>query len=134
MRADGRGGLIVEDRLPVDAAVGRLPDAAGGGGGVVGERIAGHAARAVHAAAGGGADRPKLEALEFGRAALRLVGVGQARKDRDEEDEDAVPDGMRRTHVFPNPETERPLEDHHTIPAAGRRPSAEGARDLPHLA
>ncbi len=39
--ADGRDRLVVEDRLPVDAAVGRFPDAAGRGGGVIGERIAG---------------------------------------------------------------------------------------------
>jgi len=35
-------GLIVEDRLPILAAVLRFPDAAGCGAHVVGERIAHH--------------------------------------------------------------------------------------------
>ena len=50
--ADGRGRLIVEDRLPGEAAVGRLPDAAGRRGRVVDHRIAGDAAGPADAAAG----------------------------------------------------------------------------------
>ena len=47
------------------AAVGRLPDAAGRGGGVVGERIAGDAGHARHAPAGGRTDQPVLEGREL---------------------------------------------------------------------
>ena len=92
--ADGGDGLVVEDRLPVHAAVGRLPDAAGRGGGVVGERIAGHAAGAADAPAGRRADAAELEALELGRAALGavlVVGAGgrqqQGRKEEAKEEE-----------------------------------------------
>ena len=42
-RPDGGDRLFVEDRLPVNAAVRRFPDAAGCGAGVVGVRIAGDA-------------------------------------------------------------------------------------------
>src|SRR5262249_36116099 len=67
---DGRGGLVVEDRLPGDAAVGGLPDAAGGGAGVVDERVAGDAGRAADAAAGERADQAVLRVLEDGLVAL----------------------------------------------------------------
>src|SRR5262245_35462004 len=68
--ADGARRLIVEDRLPRDAAVGRLPDTARRRADVIDRRIARHAARSAHAAAGGGTDRAILQALE---RVLRLV-------------------------------------------------------------
>ena len=69
--ADGLGGLVVEDRLPVDAAVAGFPDAARGNGGVIGERIAGHTHRTRHPAAGGWADAAIIDRLEFRRTAVR---------------------------------------------------------------
>src|SRR5262249_54374835 len=79
---DRRDGLVVEDGLPGEAAVGRLPDAAAGGGRVIGERVAWDAAGAADAAADGGADQAVLELLELGRAAglgvlVFVVGVGR---------------------------------------------------------
>ena len=77
--ADGRGRLVVEDRPEGQPAVGGLPDAAGGGGGVVGERIAGHAADAADAAAGRRADAAGFQFLErrrgFPFVLVRRVGV-----------------------------------------------------------
>src|SRR5262249_27297111 len=75
--SDGRDWLLIEDGLPGESAVARLPDAAGRGGGVIGKRVAGDAASTGDASAGGGADVAELEALELGRAALGFVGRGR---------------------------------------------------------
>src|SRR2546430_13454854 len=61
----GRGRLVVEDGLPGEAAVAGLPHPAGRGGGVVRERVAGHAAGPGDAAAGVRADGPVLERGQF---------------------------------------------------------------------
>ncbi len=99
-RADGGSRLLVEDRLPVNAAVAGLPQAAGGGGGVVGERIARHAGDSADAAAGGGADRAKLETLELGRAALGFLRAGRPEGEQGEENcQDAT--GLVRVHKAP---------------------------------
>src|SRR5262249_5325776 len=73
--SDGGDGLVVEDRLPGAAAVLGLPDAAGGGGRIVDQRIAGHTARAADSAARCGAEGAVLQVFEFRWAALVLVGV-----------------------------------------------------------
>ena len=75
-RADRRDRLVVEDRLPVDAAVVGLPDAAGGRGRVVGERIARHAGDPRDPPAGRRADRAVVQAGELRRRLGRLV-IGQ---------------------------------------------------------
>src|SRR5262249_33643032 len=60
----GAGQLdVYRDGLPGVAAVLGLPHAAGGRGGIIDVRIAGHAAGAADAAAGGGADVAELEFL-----------------------------------------------------------------------
>ena len=61
-RADGRDLLIVEDRLPVDAAVLGLPDAAGGRAAIVGIRVAGDADDGAHTIA----DRANVAVSETG--------------------------------------------------------------------
>ena len=85
-RSDRRDRLIVEDRLPGRAAVGRFPHAARRGGGVVDERIARHARRARHAPAGRGPDASILERFQPFRAlhALRFGFVLSANADEKE--------------------------------------------------
>ena len=84
-RSDRRDRLVVEDGLPGRPAVGRLPDAARRGGGVVDQRVPRHARRARHASAGGGADVAVLERLECLRG-FGLVGLrGVLRADGDHE-------------------------------------------------
>ena len=60
-RADRRYRLLVEDRLPLQAAVDRFPHAAGCGRSPVDARVAGNAGHARHAASGSRADQAVLE-------------------------------------------------------------------------
>jgi hypothetical protein len=95
--ADGGDGLVVEDGLPVGAAVGRLPDTARRGGGVIGAGIAGYAAGAADAAARGGTERAKVDALEDRGAVLvvgRLLIVGE-QGGRDRQGEEGEQEGPR---------------------------------------
>src|SRR5262249_33521825 len=71
--ADGGDGLLVEDRLEVEAAVGGLPDSPRGGCGVVDERVARHARDATDAPARGGADGAIFQVLDF-RQSARFLG------------------------------------------------------------
>src|SRR5262249_37194222 len=88
-RTDGRDRLVVEDRFPVQAAVTRFPDAAGGGGGVIGERIAGYAGRPGPPAAGRRSDVAELQAFEgLGPALGRVRVVGPDRAGTRQEDTD----------------------------------------------
>src|SRR5438128_1408909 len=68
--ADRGNRLLVENRLPGEAAIAAFPDAAGRRGRVVSQRIAGDSRRAADATAGRGTNRPVLDELEFGRSAL----------------------------------------------------------------
>src|SRR5207253_3021333 len=49
--ADGRDGLLIEERIPADAAIGGFPDASAGRAKVVGVRLARHPGHRQHAAA-----------------------------------------------------------------------------------
>src|SRR5262249_28032522 len=82
--ADGAGGLVVEDGLPGVPGVGALPHPAGGGGRVVGQRVARHATRTTDAAAGERADQPVLHRGEV----LRLVRPADRRATDDHEQND----------------------------------------------
>jgi hypothetical protein len=74
--ADGGHRLIVEDRLPGEAAVDRLPDASGGGAHVDDFRVGGHRVHGGHPAAHAGrADGAGLHA----RQEIRIDGgIGSA--------------------------------------------------------
>ncbi len=72
------GGLLIEERVPGDAAVGGFPDAAGDRAEVVGVRLAGDAGDGDGAAAAEGADEAPLHAAIRLGIDLRggLLGVG----------------------------------------------------------
>jgi len=74
-RTERRSRLIVGNRLPVNAAVGRFPYSAGGSGGVASKRIARHAGNATNTPARRRPDGAKLQALEWRRIAFGFVAV-----------------------------------------------------------
>src|SRR5262249_13289097 len=92
--AEGGNGLVVEDGLPGQAAVGGLPQAAAGCGGDVGVRVAGDAHGATDAAAGGRADGAEFEVFERASILVGLVGPpGRCQGEEDGRDRDEVNPG-----------------------------------------
>src|SRR5947209_4726492 len=71
-RADGAGRLLVEDRYPGAAVVGRLPHAAITYADVKDVRLTGHSSGGLGASATERADRPPVEWLEEIRVELLL--------------------------------------------------------------
>ena len=65
-RPDRGDRLIVEDRLPVDAGVGGLDNAARGGARVVDQRVTRHTGHRTHAVAGGADVPPAQLAVDIG--------------------------------------------------------------------
>src|SRR5262249_49534428 len=75
--ADGVRALVVGDGRPGGGGVGRLPDAAGGGGDVIMPAVFGVDGEADDAARGdGGADRAQLQAAGRGRDRGRVLAGG----------------------------------------------------------
>ena len=90
--ADRGDRLVVEDRRPGEAAVDRLPDAAGGAAGVQDVGIGLDDVDRRHAAAhGGGADRARLEAGEQIRIEAGGGGEAGGHGQQEEREDEAVP-------------------------------------------
>ena len=96
--ADGTRRLVVEDRLPLQAAVGRLPDSTRSGRGIIRQRVADNPARPAHPPAGERPDAAIRERREFGRPVrLRPLGNGERNPTQNETDgEKGTHGGTRR--------------------------------------
>jgi hypothetical protein len=96
-RADRAGGLVVEDRLPRPAVVGRLPDAAVHDADVEEAGPPGDARGGLRAAAAEGADRPPAQLGEEAWLERRAgLGHGHGSRPREQRHEGERPDGRRQ--------------------------------------
>src|SRR5262249_22167081 len=105
--ADGAGRLVVEDRLPDEAVVGTLPDAAVVDADVKDVGLARHAGGADGPAAAEGADHPPAQAVLERRAErLRAGGwdeEGAGGNEEQADEHDGPPGGSRRANKLPAP-------------------------------